>query len=37
MTGDYGAWGAWQDEKISSATGIEVETQTVYRWKEKIG
>lgn len=37
LTGSYGSWSAWQDEYISAATGTEVGTQTVYRWKEKIG
>ena len=34
--GSTGAWSDWQDSYLSAGTGIEVESRTVYRWKEKI-
>lgn len=31
----YGSWGAWQDNSINSSDLVQVETRTMYRYKEK--
>ncbi|WRK55391.1 hypothetical protein SD457_11685 [Coprobacillaceae bacterium CR2/5/TPMF4] len=39
VEGTPGSWGAWQDTKISfsntNAQKVEVETRTIYRYKQK--